>query len=299
MALATCAGIVKEGDPDKGDGDTIVGERLSSLILSHLLAFPYTNQYLYCEGLKMSEQRMKYPLDNPQPTYCYQHNEFFIQTLLRNGWQEENISRKGTIVVNRFPEDLTESVESILSNTIMTHSIVILDRKYIIDVGFADNSLRDVLEFRGVEEEVHVGGDLYKFQRHDNFSNIHYPNAEWWSVSIQVEQDWLQLWRFPRDIDMDHSDINHLNHLLYFSTDVVNIRDRYFVTAKVTQDKRYRFSAMKAEPGIFTLKIIDSVNKSKIIEEVQSNDFAYVMHTHFGLSPLPSLIEHFNGNKEV
>jgi arylamine N-acetyltransferase len=281
-------------------------ELLSQLIEDHLRSFSYTNQHVYCEGLKpFAADREIFPLDIKRPTYCYQHNEYFIQTLLKNGWIEEQIGRKGTIVINRFSQDLSEdSVDAIYMNTIMTHSVIFLDQKYFIDVGFADNSLRDVLPFHGIEEEVYLHGDVYKFQRHSNFTNLHLPaDAEWWSVSIQVEDDWLQLWRFPRNIDLSSEEISRLNHHLLCSNDVLNIRDRYFVTAKVTPEKRIRFSCPKPEPlesAVLTLKVIDTVQKSKSLEDiVTEEELDRVMKEHFNITPLAALKQHFKLSRET
>lgn len=273
-------------------------EMLSRLIEDHLRSFSYTNQHLYCEGLKpFPGDRNIFPLDAATPTYCYQQNEYFIQTLLRNGWREEQIGRKGTIVVNRFSRDLTDELEEIFTNTLMTHSVVILDERYLIDVGFADNSLRDVLVFQGIEEEVLLHGDLYKFQRHATFTNCHLPlETEWWSVSIRVDDDWLQLWRFPRNITMSYDDISRLNDLLVCSPDILNIRDRYFVTAKVTPTKRIRLSCPKPEPSesaVLTLKIIDTVMQNKSVEDITSEEeLIRVLKELFDLTLNPALKEH-------
>jgi arylamine N-acetyltransferase len=271
---------------------------LCELIEGHLSSHPYTNQYLYSAGLKPLDERDILPIDVDQPTYCYQHNEFMIRTLLHHGWKEDQVTRRGTIVVNRFSQDLVEDVESMLSQIPMTHSIIVIDGRYIVDVGFADNSLRDALEFKGVEEEVPLKGEIYKFERHSKFSNVHLPGAEWWSVSIKVDEHWLQLWRFPQNRDMSHEAMVELNHLLWTSTESLNIRDRYFVTGLVTPDKRIRFFAPKTnsgESGVVTLKIHSLDGKEKVQETITTEqDFVRVMEEVLTVSPLPDIIAHFN-----
>jgi arylamine N-acetyltransferase len=271
---------------------------LSELIETHLSSHPYTNQHLYCAALKPINESDIFPIDVDNPTYCYQQNESMIRSLLANGWSEDQVTRRGTIVVNRFSQDLVEDVESLLAKTPMTHSIILIDGKYIVDVGFADNSLRDALEFKGVEEEVFMKGEFYKFEHHSNFSNSYLPGADWWSVSIKVEDEWLQLWRFPQNLDMSHDDIVQLNHILWMSPVSLNIRDKYFVTGLVTPDKRIRFFAPKLDSGessVITLKINSIDKKEKSLEMISSEEgFVRVMEEVLTVTPLPELIAHFN-----
>jgi hypothetical protein len=108
---------------------------------------------------------------------------------------------------------------------------------------------------------------------------------------------WFQLWRFPRNIDMTPDDISRLNDLLICSSDILNIRDRYFVTAKVTPVKRIRLSCLKpeqSESAVLTLKVIDTVSNQKSLEEIGTEEeLVRVMRDLFNVTPLPALKQHF------
>lgn len=267
-------------------------DNLTNLIQEYLLKSSYSNQHLFLEGLKDISQRNICSINHSLPGYCYQQNETFLQILLNNGWNETEIKRNGTIVIKRFEDENID--DSLFVDTIMTHSILILNNNSIIDVGFSDNSLRGILKFQGIEEEVHLLGDDYKFKRHSNFYNSHLPQAEWWSVSIKVDNRWLQLWRFPNNFHINFNDLLHLNQILFLSPQTINIRDNVFVTAKVTPTHRFLLSSLKVSP-ITTLKIIDSNTKEKEIKEISSwNEFESVMNEYFSLTPLPELKEILN-----
>lgn len=121
---------------------------IEKIVLSYLNTYLYNNVNLFVEGCKDEvSQRQVTPLEINIPGYCYQHNEIVYKQLVAVGLNSvcERVTRKAAIVVKQFEEDIKNSY---LLLQPISHNALMLDNKYIIDVGFSDNSLRGLLPFK-------------------------------------------------------------------------------------------------------------------------------------------------------
>lgn len=81
----------------------------------------------------------------------------------------------------------------------------------------------------------------------DKFSHYSQATAEWWGLFMHVDSKWLELWRFPNNLYMNESELKDLNNSLITSPNIVNIRDVFFLVAKITDTSRFVLRAMKSE----------------------------------------------------
>ena len=235
-------------DSEGGSQDLI-----ARLVMDHLTKFPYTNIQLFSQGCLDREKRKTPDIFYHPPCYCLQHNEYMRKELLSNGF--DDIKRMSALVVNSFEG---EGDENILSDTLIAHDVLFVNGEYIVDVGFSSNSLRGPLRFRGIEEEVRLQHDSYKFKHCVGFKHYTQADVEWWGVHVLVGTKWLELWRFPIGLELDDSGVHELNESLTHSTKPVGIRDSKFLVAKVTPTTResiFAFKGAKEKPVLKLLSV--------------------------------------------
>src|SRR5690606_31469518 len=112
----------------------------------------YSNQALYEQGLKPIKERAVQSLEIDdifdelviarRPSYCFQTTELLFQALCTLGFQ---VNRHLSKVCNVMTEKLDFEM---LSRQQFSHDVLIIqleEKKYLVDTGFANNSLRKPL----------------------------------------------------------------------------------------------------------------------------------------------------------
>jgi arylamine N-acetyltransferase len=256
-------------------------EALNVEILQYLENNPYSNKHLFCEGSKEHHLRLIQSLEHPIPGYCFQHNERFYNNLCQSQ-QNLQIKRKHALVVKQFRG---ESNEAALSQSIITHSFLMVDEKYIVDVAFGENSMRGALPFNHIDEEVSAFGDSYKFEKREDFSSDHLPGGVWWSVYILVHDRWLELWRFSSNIDLSYDQLCHLNYQIYFYHQEVRIRDLLLVIARVTRSQRIILFYQRKTKVAYFRKILSQGEGLKEEIEIRTwSQFEEILQDNFGMT---------------
>lgn len=263
------------------------------LVQDHLKNYCYNNYALFAEGCKPVNDRAVSSIDVDHPAYCYQHNEHILKTLLHAGIDRSRVERRGALVVNKFDG---EQDDKQLSNTVIPHSIVLVDKTFIVDVGFGGNSLRGPLPFHSIEEEVFFHGEIYRFKRCQEFQHSAIPQrAEWWGVMIRTESRWLELWRFPIDVEMNRAELEVMNSNLFLTPQPVNIRDVYLLLGRVTPTARVYMYSRKhsAKPNLKKIEISseDGSTRRSEIDIESLNNFDKVCKEEFDISLPPDSIQ--------
>jgi hypothetical protein len=222
-----------------------IEELLQVAVEDHLKKYCYSNYEVFSEGCRPLEERRVASIEAHPPYYCYQHNECILHTLIKAGVESSCLERRGALVVNKFDG---EQDEKSLFDTMMPHSVVIVDNAYLVDVGFGGNSLRGPLPFRRLEEEILFHCEFYRFKRCDEFRhNSSPPLAEWWGVMIRVDSRWFELWRFQANVTLDREGLEQMNRDLFLAPQEVNIRDVYLLVGRVLPTKRVYLCGRKVE----------------------------------------------------
>jgi arylamine N-acetyltransferase len=232
-------------------------QMIARLVHEHLDRFSYSNVQIFTQGLVEPVNRRTPSISCDPPTYCLQHNELILRQLQSCGFSD--IKRMSALVVNRFEG---QADDKLLNDTVIAHNALLVNDKYIVDVGFAENSLRGPLPFRGVEEDVCLMSDMYRFKRAVGFNHFSHPNAEWWGVHVLVDSKWFELWRFPCGVVLDESGLVELNESLTHAPRRVNVRDWFYLVAKVTPTKRLSvraFADSSDKPVLKTLTVLPAV----------------------------------------
>ena len=74
-----------------------------------------------------------------------------------------------------------------------------------------------------------------------------------------IDKRWFEIWRFPFDVSLDIVKMKQLNEQLFTYTGTLNIRDNFFVLARVTANQRISILARKCDANPI-LKIITNSN---------------------------------------
>ena len=263
-------------------------ESIDALILGvvtdHLEKYYYNNFTLFSEGCKPCADRSVCSIDAEPPYYCYQHNEHILKSLVTAGIESSRVERRGALVVNQFDGEQNE-VE--LGDKMIPHSVVFVDGKYLVDVGFGGNSLRGPLPFTGMEGVVPFHGEQYKFKKCEGFRHYSLSHlAEWWGVMVLVGARWFELWRFPVDILLDRAGLEQMNSDLFLGPHTVNVRDNYLLVGRVTPTKRVFAYCKKIEekPLLKTITILPdgntqqctvTIDSPRYLEEILKKEFDF------------------------
>ncbi len=137
---------------------------LKQIIKAHLNAFSYQNTYLFIQGKKPVQERIIRTIDldsnfdqmvsKKQPGYCFQNAELLSWALTELGFK---VTKHLAKVVNCLSEKIDEKA---ISEGIESHELLIVDlpneknKKWIVDTGFANNSLREPLAIQNGEQKI-------------------------------------------------------------------------------------------------------------------------------------------------
>jgi hypothetical protein len=272
---------------------------LNEIANRHLNNYPYSSVLLFSQGLLQPEERRTPNVNLYPPLYCLQQNELLFRELVSAGYSADNIQRMPALVVNRFDGECDNNT---LKDTPIAHDVLFYNNSYFLDVGYGSNSLRGALAFRGLEEEVSLAGELYRFKHISGFTHytIDKP-VEWWGVFLYIDSKWLELWRFPRNNPLDLIGLEELNSSLVHSSNMIFIRDKCYLVAKVTPTLRVAIRAFKNDennpiPVLKTVSlVIDDNNEipsvgisvTTCVELLTWDDFVQAHMEHFNLSPPP------------
>ncbi len=161
------------------DSSTSV-QRLEEIIQNYLFSSRYYNLNLFLEGCKPNATiRTPSSCLVSVPGYCYQHNEALLKELVKQGWVESRIARLLALTVKEFKGSANDGF---LSTLVISHSTMVVDDAYLVDVGFSDNALRGPLPFAWKEGEIEYMGDKYLFEIQPQFQHETVTYCEWWSL---------------------------------------------------------------------------------------------------------------------
>lgn len=236
---------------------TTSGLELARLVHRYVEQYRYWNLDLFLAGMEPDPtQRSPCDLSVEKPGICFQHNEAFYAIMLTAGWTADRIKRKDALVMMCFVDDESAPRRGMSRTAEITHSIMIVDECFLVDVGFSDNIMRGPIPFHYREEEaVHeTSGDRYKFNPCIDFEHFSLPgnDTQWWSICVWVGERWFELYRIPDEKHtLNFEGIVRATDTLYKSPQRILIRDDVLTAAKVTGEARHRLAIPKRSSGIF------------------------------------------------
>lgn len=245
---------------------TVSIESLSRICFSHLKAFPYSNRDIYHQGLIALNDRKPVPfnldfiynqfIEEKSPGYCFQTTELLFAALFELGFK---VARHLSKVCNQSMENIEHGM---LQKKCFDHDVLIVDiegRHYLVDPGFANNSLRNPVELK--EGEQIVAGDSYRLSKQEDN----------WYLEMGIKQDqWLCLYQFQAG-SSTRDEIEEAHNRLFFDENHIPIRDDFQKYACVTEDKRKQLVLFKENGSCF----FKSFNKNQIYKQKTVNKEEY------------------------
>eukprot|EP00012_Vannella_robusta_P005289 CAMPEP_0206193378 /NCGR_PEP_ID=MMETSP0166-20121206/6527_1 /ASSEMBLY_ACC=CAM_ASM_000260 /TAXON_ID=95228 /ORGANISM="Vannella robusta, Strain DIVA3 518/3/11/1/6" /LENGTH=275 /DNA_ID=CAMNT_0053610071 /DNA_START=234 /DNA_END=1061 /DNA_ORIENTATION=- len=254
---------------------------LNFIVTEYLKDYTYSNLELYRQGCKDLSKRKVPDLHTNAPCYCYQHNEKFIATACLKGCKKEDFERKKALVVKSYEGEINEND---LRDELVSHDVLLVEKRYLIDVGYGANCLRGAMLFQESEQAFEFFGETYRFRHHPDFVHYSEPTGDWWGLQILVNDRWLETWRFPRNCSLNDEEICQLNEDLVMSPKPVGIRDNFLLVAKLSMTTRSSVVGMKGTVPFF--KEIQNGENNHIQEELHSwNAFKQCLQTRFNIEP--------------
>lgn len=250
----TCIGLPADYKPEP----TL--KCLREISCAHLRSFPYNNSYLYDEGLKPSEDRIVPSLAPDDmfesmvikglPVYCYQTHALLSDVLKRVGFEVTQHLGK-VVVMPRLNVD--ENVISKYPDTHIVIKVTIDEIPYIVDTGFANDSLRQPLRLIAGEHKLETDDYLLEDLGHCwRLNSMREKNGEcYWYSMFQFHKHPAM----PLEIEKAHVDLFHAPN--------IPIREDLLAFADVT-DKKRKFIEWYV-PGNFGL--FRSVNRDRSIRD--------------------------------
>ena len=206
---------------------------LSMLVSSHLQAFRYQNTYLYREGKKPTDKRVsggisldavyKLFVEQRQGGYCFQNTELLFGVLVQLGF---NVERHLARVYNQPIATIDFKQADLKAFDHVVLIIRIDGADYIIDTGFANNSLREPLALEPGEQKL--GPNKYRISQ----------QGENWLLEMHIKDDqWLCLYKVV-GASCSQEKVVSANEQLFKSPDNIPIRDGFNKIACITTEKR-------------------------------------------------------------
>ena len=230
---------------------------LKQVISAHLSAFPYQNTDLFIEGRKPIQERVICPIDldsifdqmviHQRPGYCFQNAELLAWALATLGF---SVGKHLAKVVNCFSQNIREDL---FADDIVSHELLIIDLSaddglWVIDTGFANNSLREPLAMRFGEHEIAT--EQYRL------SGLSQQNII--RLEIKMHQGWFCLYDFDRQAK-SQADIDEANRQLFINPKAPLIRN-FLKLGHVNHEKRKNLVRFPAGGASF-FKSLSSTEK--------------------------------------
>jgi N-hydroxyarylamine O-acetyltransferase len=207
-------------------------ELLSDIVRHHLQTFYYQNTYLFAEGKKARPSReiknlhkdalFQEMIIEDQPGYCFQNNELLAAALDYVGF---SIQKHLAITINQPTSKLKQP--EIDKNT-FSHEVLIItlnNNKYLVDTGYAHESLREPLKLEFKEHTL--AGEQYRLV---NINNN-------WRLDIKRADKWFSLYQVSAK-PCSQQEIEKANALLFLCPSTIIIRDNHLLLAHISETSR-------------------------------------------------------------
>jgi N-hydroxyarylamine O-acetyltransferase len=236
---------------------------LKKIISHHNANFPYHNTPLYNAG-KVSIPDRKIPsLDKDylfadmvknHGGYCFQQLELLYTVLSELGFKLHRYTAK--IILRPCGKMNIENTEKIKTHELL---IIELDKKrYLVDSGMANLSLREPLEFK--EGHQKIDDDEYRLTKDKN---------DVWTLDTKTitKDKWFCMYQFL-DVSVDYDEIIKHHTDLYLTPDFREIRDDRYLTGITTPEKRkYVIWFFKQPQSPENFGIYSSTKKNSNVEK--------------------------------
>lgn len=206
---------------------------LNRLVLAHLTHFPYNNMALFKAGKLPIQSRtpqsfsikdlMKQFTVDKKSGYCFQTNYVLGYVLQQLNF---NVSYHLATVINKKRANADEILQCPPYQDHMVLVVKLKDKKYIIDVGFANNSLRQALPLEVDSKQTLIHSSYYLDEQKDGY----------W-LDMQVGDGRLCLYHMNK-LPTSTKEITAAHDQLYTDKHNIVIRDEICKLACVTYEKR-------------------------------------------------------------
>lgn len=270
-------------------GDTIptLG-LLKDVVAAHLRAFPYQNTDLFQQGLKKTEDRAVSALEIKSifeqmvikngAGYCFQNTELLAAVLTSLGFKLEKYLAK---IMNSPSEKLSEKKRDDIpfSHIVLVVEVQEMDltTKWIVDSGFANNSLREPVALAAGEQKV--GPDNYRLSFH----------PEGVRLELKTPQNWFCLYEYA-DQPASNPEIREAHRqmfkgeitptiLTFFKSGVVDTVKRKEAVAIPATDMYYKStsSSNKEYELVLNKPRIRLTRHTIAVEPIHGNFFNYTV----------------------
>jgi arylamine N-acetyltransferase len=207
-------------------------ELLQMIVVAHLSTFTYQNSDLFLQGLLQANLRkpndisiesiFKQFIHDKRSGYCFQNIELLAWALEKSGFKLTRHLAQG---INQLREKIDEIA---VKDSIYTHELIIVElnnESWLVDTGYANNSLRYPLKIIVGEQEI--ADDKYYLS-----SDEHKVRLE-----MVINDEWFCLYDLNRNAKSS-AEIFDAHQTLFTSNQNIPIRDNFYKLAKVTPNKR-------------------------------------------------------------
>jgi arylamine N-acetyltransferase len=256
------------GLPDYQPAPTL--ECLKKISFQHVVTFPYQNIRLHNEGKKPVQDRQPASLDpnvlfdemvtNKGPAYCYQQMTLLHEALTQIGF---NVSRhlSKVILQPRSQADLEAAAK--LNDTHILMTVTIDGRDYIVDSGFANESLREPLPLSAGTHEPAC--DDYLLEEYSDY---------WLLNSKRYDSKgngyWFTLFRFDKRAALEDA-ITHAHQELYFAENIPIRSNLLFSTVSYSKRKYVFWDAIVQKGTFLSVNIDGSKRDSKTFSSAEES----------------------------
>lgn len=208
---------------------------LKKIVKAHLHTFPYQNTELFIQGRKPMQERIISPIHidsifeqmviQRRSGYCFQNSELLAWALTNLGF---TVTKHLAKIINCFSKNIREDLlaEEIFSHVLLQVAPPDYSGSWIVDTGFANNSLREPLAMR-VGEQV-ISTERYRLS--------YLAQQALLRLEIKIHQEWFCLY----DIDPNpqlQEQIDEANRQLFIHPKEPLIRT-FLKLGQVTDEKR-------------------------------------------------------------
>lgn len=253
---------------------------LYAIVSQHVQNIPYHNCGIYKAtslldiSLEQLQDRLLY---QKLGGMCYETSELLWYALNHFGFE---VSRTPTFVLNNKP--FNKDVPS-------THNILIVnfeENKYLIDVGFGYNSIREPLKLSFLITE--------KTTTSQNEQYLLSCESDYYELSMYIQGELSTFYRFNKAIDSNKPEVIDIEQTLYNYYSLINyegvipIRDNIIKFGKTTESGRIGYS-YDPQNKLFTKLLVDKqLNDKKITFD---NYLDFITSIHQDLNIIPELKE--------
>jgi len=202
---------------------------LSQIVSQHLKTVPYQNFRLHLKKYPLKDLSLPdlqyHAVTQHQGGGCYEVSEVMFNALSHLGY---DVYRIPTHILDNSPFD---------PEIPATHNILLVflnDKSYIVDVGYAYNSLRYPMEcsFKKTEIVTMLPLEIYKLEKHDGY----------YQMNMSIKDKWGTCYRFDDPIpSVGYNTTMKMFRDMYTLPKNIPIRDNHLKIGKLTDTGRIGF----------------------------------------------------------